>query len=57
MARGMSIRRKRTGKRLEAGQFLRNHLRNSHANVVIPHGAALGVGSTSFGSGDLDVMS
>lgn len=45
-----------TSKRLEASQFLRNHLRNSHANEVISHGAALGVGLTSFGSGDLDVV-
>ena len=53
MARGMSIRRKRTGKRLEAGQFLRNHLRNSHANVVIPHGAALGVGLTRISAREI----
>jgi len=45
-----------TSKRLEASQFLRNHLRNSHANEVISHGAALGVGLTSFGSGDLNVV-
>ena len=45
-----------TSKRLEASQFLRNHLRNSHANEVISHGTALGVGLTSFGSGDLDVV-
>jgi len=45
-----------TAKRLEASQFLRNHLRNSHANEVISHGAALGVGLTSFGSSDLDVV-
>jgi 26S proteasome regulatory subunit N2 len=45
-----------TFKRLEASQFLRNHLRNSHANEVISHGAALGVGLTSFGSGDLEVV-
>mmetsp|Transcript_15820 Transcript_15820/g.24607 ORF Transcript_15820/g.24607 Transcript_15820/m.24607 type:complete len:1136 (+) Transcript_15820:111-3518(+) len=45
-----------TTKRLEASTFLRNHLRNSHANEVISHGAALGVGLTSFGSADLDVV-
>ena len=45
-----------TAKRLEASQFLRTHLRNSHANEVISHGAALGVGLTSFGSGDLNVV-
>lgn len=45
-----------TSKRLEASRFIRNHLRNSHANEVISHGAALGVGLTSFGSGDLEVV-
>lgn len=45
-----------TAKRLEASQFLREHLRNSHANEVISHGAALGVGLTSLGSADLDVV-
>eukprot|EP01082_Thalassiosira_pseudonana_P005760 g5664.t1 g5664 contig2:1007454-1009840(-) len=45
-----------TAKRLEASTFLRNHLRNSHANEVISHGAALGVGLTSFGSSDLSVV-
>ena len=45
-----------TAKRSEASQFLRGHLRNSHANEVISHGAALGVGLTSFGSCDLDVV-
>lgn len=45
-----------TAKRLEASYFLRNHLRNSHANEVISHGAALGVGLTSFGSSDIDVV-
>eukprot|EP00584_Thalassiosira_punctigera_P008907 CAMPEP_0172545146 /NCGR_PEP_ID=MMETSP1067-20121228/15139_1 /TAXON_ID=265564 ORGANISM="Thalassiosira punctigera, Strain Tpunct2005C2" /NCGR_SAMPLE_ID=MMETSP1067 /ASSEMBLY_ACC=CAM_ASM_000444 /LENGTH=1140 /DNA_ID=CAMNT_0013331835 /DNA_START=143 /DNA_END=3565 /DNA_ORIENTATION=- len=45
-----------TAKRSEATTFLRKHLRNSHANEVISHGAALGVGLTSFGSCDLDVV-
>ncbi|KAL7470263.1 hypothetical protein ACHAXS_010497, partial [Conticribra weissflogii] len=43
-------------KRSEASAFLRNHLRNSHANEVISHGAALGVGLTAFGSADLEVV-
>jgi 26S proteasome regulatory subunit N2 len=43
-------------KRMEALTFLRKHLRSSHANEVISHGAALGVGLTSFGSGDLEVV-
>mmetsp|Transcript_4143 Transcript_4143/g.7986 ORF Transcript_4143/g.7986 Transcript_4143/m.7986 type:complete len:1136 (+) Transcript_4143:53-3460(+) len=46
-----------TAKRTEAATFLRKHLRNSHSNEVISHGAALGVGLTSFGSCDLDVVS
>lgn len=45
-----------TEKRAEASTFLRQHLRNSHANEVISHGAALGVGLTGLGSGDLDVV-
>lgn len=43
-------------KRAEASAFLRKHLRASHANEVISHGAALGVGLASFGSGDLEVV-
>merc|ERR1719401_2286714 len=43
-------------KRGEACAFLRRHLRNSHANEVISHGAALGVGLTSFGSCDSEVL-
>mmetsp|Transcript_36568 Transcript_36568/g.53685 ORF Transcript_36568/g.53685 Transcript_36568/m.53685 type:complete len:895 (+) Transcript_36568:216-2900(+) len=42
--------------RLETSDFLREHLKNSHANEVISHGAALGVGLTSFGSGDATVV-
>ena len=34
-----------SNKRKEACDYLRNHLRRSHANEVISHGAALGVGS------------
>eukprot|EP00804_Cyclotella_cryptica_P014449 CCRYP_004793-RA/>CCRYP_004793-RA protein AED:0.00 eAED:0.00 QI:1630/-1/1/1/-1/1/1/124/625 len=45
-----------SAKRAEANAFLRRHLRSSHANEVISHGAALGVGLTSFGSWDLDVV-
>ena len=45
-----------SAKRAEASAFLRKHLRASHANEVISHGAALGVGLTSFGSGDLEVV-
>jgi 26S proteasome regulatory subunit N2 len=43
-------------KRNEANSFLRKHLRASHANEVISHGAALGVGLTSFGSGNVEVV-
>ena len=43
-------------KRAEASAFLRKHLRVSHANEVISHGAALGVGLTSFGSGNIEVV-
>jgi len=45
-----------SSKRKEASDFLRTHLRNSHANEVISHGAALGVGLTAFGTTDLDVV-
>ncbi len=43
-------------KRAEASTFLRNHLRNSHANEAISHGAALGVGLTTMGTNNLDVV-
>eukprot|EP00534_Pseudo-nitzschia_fraudulenta_P006491 CAMPEP_0201174768 /NCGR_PEP_ID=MMETSP0851-20130426/99600_1 /ASSEMBLY_ACC=CAM_ASM_000631 /TAXON_ID=183588 /ORGANISM="Pseudo-nitzschia fraudulenta, Strain WWA7" /LENGTH=1035 /DNA_ID=CAMNT_0047457787 /DNA_START=32 /DNA_END=3139 /DNA_ORIENTATION=+ len=39
-------------KRKETSDFIRTHLRASHANEVISHGAALGVGLTSMGSAD-----
>ncbi|KAL7522165.1 hypothetical protein ACHAWX_006864 [Stephanocyclus meneghinianus] len=45
-----------SAKRAEANAFLRRHLRSSHANEVISHGAALGVGLTSFGSWDMDAV-
>jgi 26S proteasome regulatory subunit N2 len=44
-------------KRKETADFLRTHLRASHANEVISHGAALGVGLTSMGSGSLAIVS
>jgi len=43
-------------KRKEANEFLRGHLRNSHANEAISHGAALGVGLTALGTNDLDTV-
>ena len=36
--------------------FLRQHLRASHANEVISHGAALGVGLTAMGSADFSII-
>jgi 26S proteasome regulatory subunit N2 len=43
-------------KRKEACEFIRKHLRASHANEVISHGAALGVGLTSLGSADFAII-
>lgn len=43
-------------KRKETADFIRTHLRASHANEVISHGAALGVGLTCMGSGELTVV-
>ncbi|KAL3922972.1 MAG: hypothetical protein SGILL_001920 [Bacillariaceae sp.] len=43
-------------KRKETADFLRTHLRVSHANEVISHGAALGVGLTSMGSADVTIV-
>ena len=43
-------------KRKETSELLRTHLRASHANEVISHGAALGVGLTAIGSCDLTVV-
>ncbi|CAB9508065.1 ATPase regulatory subunit 1 [Seminavis robusta] len=45
-----------TEKREETIQFLRAHLRASHANEVISHGAALGVGLTALGSSNLAIV-
>jgi len=44
-------------KRLTAGSYLRRHLRNSHANEVISHGAAMGAGLAHLGSCDMGVVS
>lgn len=43
-------------KRKETSDFIRTHLRASHANEVISHGAALGVGLTSMGSADSSIV-
>jgi len=43
-------------KRKETSDFIRTHLRASHANEVISHGAALGVGLTSMGSADFVIV-
>jgi len=40
----------------ETVTFLRQHLRASHANEVISHGAALGVGLTAMGSADFAIV-
>jgi 26S proteasome regulatory subunit N2 len=43
-------------KRKETSDFIRTHLRASHANEVISHGAALGVGLTSMGSANVAIV-
>lgn len=43
-------------KRKETSDFIRTHLRASHANEVISHGAALGVGLTSMGFADFAIV-
>jgi 26S proteasome regulatory subunit N2 len=43
-------------KRKETCDFIRKHLKASHTNEVISHGAALGVGLTSMGSADLTTV-
>ncbi|KAL7580828.1 hypothetical protein ACA910_001104 [Epithemia clementina (nom. ined.)] len=43
-------------KRAETTQYLRSHLRISHTNEVISHGAALGVGLTAMGSADVTIV-
>lgn len=42
--------------REEATSFLRSHLRASHANEVISHGACLGVGLSAMGTADLAII-
>jgi len=43
-------------KRKECSELLRKHLRHSHANEVMSHGAALGVGLTAMGCSDIIVV-
>ncbi len=43
-------------KREETTEFLRAHLRASHANEVISHGACLGVGLSAMGAADLAII-
>ena len=43
-------------KRSEATEYLRSHLRISHANEAISHGAALAVGLTAMGTADLAIV-
>lgn len=43
-------------KREEANSFMRGHLRNSHANEAISHGAALGVGLTAIGTNNIEIV-
>jgi len=43
-------------KRQETATLLRTHLRASHANEVISHGAALGVGLTNMGTASLEIV-
>jgi len=45
-----------SAKKNETNDFLMKHLRNSHANEPISHGAALGVGLTALGTNSLDVI-
>lgn len=44
------------GKRRETAEYLRKHLRASHANEVLSHGACLAVGLTCMGSADVVVV-
>lgn len=43
-------------KRKETNEFLMKHLRSSHANEPISHGAALGVGLTALGTNNLEIV-
>lgn len=42
--------------RKQTNSFLRAHLRASHANEAISHGASLGTGLTALGTNDLDTV-
>jgi 26S proteasome regulatory subunit N2 len=42
--------------RKQANDLLRSHLRSSHANEAISHGAALGVGLTAMGTNNIDIL-
>jgi len=42
--------------RKETNSFLRTHLRASHANEAMSHGASLAVGLTALGTNDLDAV-
>lgn len=42
--------------RKQTTEFLRSHLRISHANEVISHGAALGIGLTALGTADAAIV-
>jgi len=45
-----------SSKQVEVSSFLREHLRTNHANEVISHGAALGVGLVNMGTGSMEVV-
>lgn len=42
--------------RQETSTFIRQHLRASHANEVMSHGACLGVGLTTMATGSIEVL-
>jgi 26S proteasome regulatory subunit N2 len=42
--------------RTETINFLQSHLRNSHTNEVISHGACLGLGLAAMGTNDLSII-
>jgi 26S proteasome regulatory subunit N2 len=44
------------GQKQSANEFIMKHLRASHANEPIAHGAALGVGLTAMGTNNLSVI-
>lgn len=45
-----------SAKKMETNEFLLGHLRASHANEPISHGAALGVGLTALGTNSVEVV-